>query len=71
VSVLEEELAAIGFGAGVRPDTGAWRVERLGAGTSNASDCVEPELDSDLSIFSDLLRNRKAPPIYRVRRMRP
>jgi hypothetical protein len=68
VSVLDEELAAIGFGAAARAEAGDWRVERLGDG--DASDSDEPALDPDLSSFSDLLRDRKGSPIYRIRRAR-
>jgi hypothetical protein len=70
VSILEEELAAIGFGAVAPGEAGDWRVERLGDGPSDISDSDEPALDPDLSIFSDLLREPHGPPIYRIRRIK-
>ena len=68
VSILDDRLAAIGFGASVRPALG-WRVERLDAGRDDASARCEGLLNSrDWSAWLDLLRDRPGPPVYRIRR---
>jgi hypothetical protein len=68
VSVLEERLLALGFGAAAWPDMGDWRVERLDAVAGGATGADQPRLVGDRSAWRDLLRDPPGPPIYRIRR---
>jgi hypothetical protein len=69
VSLLEERLAALGFGAAAQQDPGGWCVERIGPAADDHMDHgTTPLRRPDWSVWLDLLRDRPGPSFYHIRR---
>jgi len=69
MSIIEDRLAVIGFGAAVGADSGGWYVQHFGTASDDGADFgIAPLRARDWSVWLDLLRDRPGPPVFCVSR---